>query len=110
MDILSTHVDKLHIVAEELMKYEKISGERFARLMADDYNPADEIKVITAPKTPAETARTAAAEIPAEFNPAQTDGTASTAETAETATDTGDTREDTTDASAENKPRDDNNQ
>ena len=114
MDILSTHVDKLHIVAEELMKYEKISGERFARLMADDYNPADEIKVITAPKTPAdtasaETARTAA-ETPVENNPAQTDGAASTAETAETPTDASIVSEDTTDAPAENKPRDDNNQ
>ena len=37
MDILSTHIDKLHIVAKELMEYEKISGERFRELMSDDY-------------------------------------------------------------------------
>lgn len=37
MDILSTHVDKLHIVAKELMEKEKISGERFKELMSPDY-------------------------------------------------------------------------
>ncbi len=39
MDILSEHEDKLRIVARELMEKERISGRRFAQLMADDYDP-----------------------------------------------------------------------
>ena len=39
MDILSSHEGQLHIVAKELMKKEKISGDRFKVLMADGYDP-----------------------------------------------------------------------
>jgi cell division protease FtsH len=44
MEILSDHEDKLHIVAKELMEYEKISGERFKQLMAEDYDPNNDPK------------------------------------------------------------------
>lgn len=44
MSILSEHEDKLHIVAKELMKYEKISGERFYQIMSPDYNPEEDEK------------------------------------------------------------------
>ncbi len=37
MDILRTNEEKLHLVAQELMKNEKISGERFKELMSPDY-------------------------------------------------------------------------
>ncbi len=37
MTILSEHEDKLHIVAKELMEFEKISGDRFRELMSPDY-------------------------------------------------------------------------
>ncbi len=37
MEILSTNVDKLHIVAKELMENEKVSGERFKELMSENY-------------------------------------------------------------------------
>ena len=72
MNILSTHVDKLHIVAKELMEYEKISGERFKELMSDDYveekaeaeKEAENIVARKAvrPRTPAEEAGKAADE------------------------------------------------
>lgn len=39
MQILEEHVDKLHIVAKELMEKEKISGERFKLLMSKGYDP-----------------------------------------------------------------------
>ncbi len=39
MQILEDHVDKLHIVAKELMEKEKISGERFKLLMSEGYDP-----------------------------------------------------------------------
>lgn len=39
MQILEEHVDKLHIVAKELMEKEKISGERFKLLMSEGYDP-----------------------------------------------------------------------
>ncbi len=42
MEILSTHVDKLHIVAGELMEHEKVSGERFRELMSETYVPEAE--------------------------------------------------------------------
>ena len=32
-EILSTHMDKLHIIATELFRNEKMSGEEFARIM-----------------------------------------------------------------------------
>ncbi len=38
MEILSTNVEKLHIVAQELMEKEKITGERFKELMATDFS------------------------------------------------------------------------
>ena len=37
MQILKDNIDKLHIVAKILMEKEKISGEEFAKIMADDY-------------------------------------------------------------------------
>lgn len=39
MQILEDHIDKLHIVAKELMEKEKISGERFRLLMSEGYDP-----------------------------------------------------------------------
>ncbi len=46
MDILSTNVEKLHLVAKELMEVEKITGERFKELMSADYGkqPAEELR------------------------------------------------------------------
>lgn len=44
MEILSTHVDQLHIVAKELMETEKISGDRFRLLMSPDYVPRTETR------------------------------------------------------------------
>jgi len=38
-DIIRTHYDKLDLVAKELIDVEKIEGDRFAVLMADDYVP-----------------------------------------------------------------------
>lgn len=38
-DIIRAHYDKLEIVANELIEVEKIEGERFKALMADDYVP-----------------------------------------------------------------------
>ncbi len=38
MEILSTNVEKLHIVAQELMEKEKITGERFKELMTTDFS------------------------------------------------------------------------
>jgi cell division protease FtsH len=37
MQILQDNIEKLHIVAKILMKQEKISGEEFAKIMAEDY-------------------------------------------------------------------------
>ena len=37
MQILKDNIDKLHIVAKILMEKEKISGDEFAKIMADDY-------------------------------------------------------------------------
>ena len=37
MQILQDNIEKLHIVAKILMKQEKIDGEEFAKIMADDY-------------------------------------------------------------------------
>ena len=50
MEILTEHKDKLHILARELVEYEKMDGKRFQQLMAADYNPAEDPKF---PKTPA---------------------------------------------------------
>ena len=38
-DIIRAHYDKLEIVANELIEVEKIEGDRFKALMADDYVP-----------------------------------------------------------------------
>jgi cell division protease FtsH len=41
--ILNDHIDKLHLVANVLLKKEKIDGEEFKRLMDPDYSePAKE--------------------------------------------------------------------
>ncbi|MBQ6929775.1 MAG: ATP-dependent zinc metalloprotease FtsH [Oscillospiraceae bacterium] len=37
MQILQDNIEKLHIVAKILMKKEKIDGDEFAKIMADDY-------------------------------------------------------------------------
>ncbi|MBR5306461.1 MAG: hypothetical protein IKU47_06030 [Oscillospiraceae bacterium] len=37
MQILQDNIEKLHIVAKILMKQEKITGEEFAKIMAEDY-------------------------------------------------------------------------
>ena len=37
MQILKDNIEKLHIVAKILMKQEKITGEEFAEIMAEDY-------------------------------------------------------------------------
>ena len=55
MQILQDNIEKLHIVAKILMKKEKIDGEEFAKIMAEDYIYVEEPEQ---PKTeePAETA------------------------------------------------------
>ena len=42
-NILTEHNDKLTLIAETLVKDEKISGEMFLKLMDENYNPEDEI-------------------------------------------------------------------
>ncbi len=42
-NILTEHNDKLTIIAETLIKDEKISGELFLRLMDENYKPEDEV-------------------------------------------------------------------
>ncbi|MBQ5324949.1 MAG: ATP-dependent zinc metalloprotease FtsH [Oscillospiraceae bacterium] len=49
MQILKDNIDKLHIVAKILMEKEKISGEEFAKIMADDY--VEETQTTAAIKT-----------------------------------------------------------
>ena len=61
MDILRTNVDKLHLVANELMANEKISGERFRELMSPDWGKQTE--------TEAEQQAEAVVEITAEAMP-----------------------------------------
>ena len=41
--ILTEHNDKLTLIAETLIKNEKISGETFLKLMDENYNPEEEI-------------------------------------------------------------------
>ena len=41
--ILTEHNDKLTLIAETLVKDEKISGEMFLKLMDENYNPEEEI-------------------------------------------------------------------
>ena len=50
MQILQDNIDKLHIVAKILMKKEKIDGDEFAKIMAEDYVYVEEAE------TPAEEA------------------------------------------------------
>ena len=50
MQILQDNIEKLHIVAKILMKKEKIDGDEFAKIMADDYVYVEETE------EPAETA------------------------------------------------------
>ncbi len=45
-NILTEHNDKLVLIAETLIKNEKISGERFYKLMDENYNPDDDIEEI----------------------------------------------------------------
>ena len=42
-NILTEHNDKLTLIAETLIKNEKISGEEFLRLMDENYNPDEEV-------------------------------------------------------------------
>ena len=42
-NILTEHNDKLTLIAETLVKDEKISGEMFLKLMDENYNPEEEI-------------------------------------------------------------------
>ncbi len=42
-EILTKHNDKLVLIAEELIKNEKISGERFYKLMDENYNPDEDL-------------------------------------------------------------------
>ncbi|MBQ7284469.1 MAG: ATP-dependent zinc metalloprotease FtsH, partial [Oscillospiraceae bacterium] len=49
MQILKDNIDKLHIVAKILMEKEKISGDEFAKIMADDY--VEEIQTTAAIET-----------------------------------------------------------
>ena len=42
-NILTEHNDKLTLIAETLVKNEKISGEMFLKLMDENYNPDEEI-------------------------------------------------------------------
>ncbi len=42
-NILTEHNDKLTLIAETLVKSEKISGELFLKLMDENYNPEEEI-------------------------------------------------------------------
>ena len=42
-NILTEHNDKLTLIAETLVKNEKISGENFLKLMDENYNPDEEI-------------------------------------------------------------------
>ncbi len=45
--ILTEHNDKLVLVAEELIEKEKISGERFMKLMDESYDPAMDVEEAT---------------------------------------------------------------
>ena len=44
--ILTDHNDKLVLIAEELIKNEKISGERFMQLMDENYDPANDVEEV----------------------------------------------------------------
>ena len=44
--LLTDHNDKLVLVAEELIKKEKISGERFMQLMDEGYDPANDVEEV----------------------------------------------------------------
>ena len=43
-NILTVHNDKLVLIAETLIKNEKITGARFQQLMAEDYDPANDVE------------------------------------------------------------------
>ena len=45
MQILKDNIEKLHIVAKILMKKEKITGEEFAKIMAEDYVYVEETEI-----------------------------------------------------------------
>jgi len=45
MQILQDNIEKLHIVAKILMKQEKITGEEFAKIMAEDYVYTEETEL-----------------------------------------------------------------
>ena len=51
MTILQENIEKLHIVAKILMKQEKISGEEFAKIMAEDYVYVEETETSAAEPT-----------------------------------------------------------
>jgi cell division protease FtsH len=64
--LLTDHNDKLVLVAEELIKKEKISGERFMQLMDEGYDPANDVEEVAeeaeAPEVTAEVAEEVVAE------------------------------------------------
>ncbi len=43
-ELLTTHNDKLTLIAETLINKEKISGQRFKQLMAEDYDPSTDVE------------------------------------------------------------------
>ncbi|MBQ8604084.1 MAG: ATP-dependent zinc metalloprotease FtsH [Oscillospiraceae bacterium] len=58
MDILRTNEDKLHLVAQELMEKEKISGDRFKELMSPDYGKEIPQETVTEEIQPEQTPET----------------------------------------------------
>ena len=63
--LLREHIDKLHLIAKYLMKYEKIDGKNFERLMNGELD--GEFIDLPAEETVSETAETAVTEEPSEF-------------------------------------------
>ena len=70
--LLTDHNDKLVLVAEELIKKEKISGERFMQLMDENYDPANDVEDAPeeagAPEIPVEVAEEVVEEPETEAN------------------------------------------
>ncbi len=70
--LLTDHNDKLVLVAEELIKKEKISGERFMQLMDENYDPANDVEdapeEAEAPEIPVEVAEEVVEEPATEAN------------------------------------------
>ncbi len=51
-NILTTHNDKLTLIAETLIEKEKITGQRFRQLMDESYDPSRDIDVVVEDETP----------------------------------------------------------